>query len=150
MINAVPRVEYDLKFEKGKEMPLYMFYCLLANEYEFRREEPDFHSNNDYALDCLHTLMNGYPRHDNVYDDNSRGFTVRFGNGGNTKVAHVTFYADGGDTLHAHIQRGILTKNESSEKIVYEPSFHCSWDYDTLADYGLIKNVPLEDYYDCL
>lgn len=147
MINAVPRVEYDLKFEKGKEMPLYMFYCLLANEYELRREEPDFHPNNDYALDCLHTLMNGYPRHDNIYFDDIRNFTVKYGNGGNTKVAHVSFYTDG-DELVANIQRGTITERENGEAITYEPGFICSWDYDTLADYGLINNMPLEDYYD--
>lgn len=148
MINSVPHVEYTLKFEKGKKMPMYMFYCLLGNEYEFRREEPDFHENNDYALDCLHTLVNGYPHHNHIYNDDVRSFTVHYGNGDNTKVAHVSFYFTDVDKLCANIQRGTLVKHDNSTETVYEPGFVCSWDYDTLADYDLINEFSLEDMDD--
>lgn len=148
MINSVPHLEYTLKFEKGKKMPMYMFYCLLGNEYEFRREEPDFHENNDYALDCLHILMNGYPHHDSICDDYHRSFIVKYGNGEKTKVARISFYTVGDDELCARIQRGTLTKTENGETITYEPGFVCSWDYDTLADYDLINEFSLEDMDD--
>ena len=152
MIKYEPVTHYELKFEKGKPLPLYYFYTLVGQEYEVYRNEPEILRGRgedvDYVLDVLRTALNGFPEVDNNYHDNSvRVFKVHFGGDDEIKLARVCFSIEG-DILRCNIQRGHYGKDcsDTCTHIEYESGFHMSWDVEDLIFYGFIDDT--EDYDD--
>lgn len=152
MIKYEPVTHYELKFEEGKPLPLYYLYALVGQEYEVYRNEPELlrgcGEDVDYVLDVLRTALNGFPKADNCYhDDSVRVFNVHFGGDDESKLARVCFSVDG-DILRCNIQRGHYGEacSETCTYIEYEPGFHMSWDVEDLIFYGFIDDA--EDYDD--
>jgi hypothetical protein len=144
MINAVPHTEYDLEFNDSEPMPLYVFYCLLGQEYETYRNDPELLTmrgiDADYVLDTLHTLLNGFPEQETSYY-NDRVFNVRCGgrNDSDVKLARACFYFEGSN-LYCNIQNAHYCGNNSCHtRIKYDPAFRCSWELDELEWYGLVN-----------
>ena len=132
MIDYVPVTRYELRFPKKKELPLYIYYTLLGQEYETLRNDPmlleECGEDVDYVLDVLHTALNGFPEHQSVYCDNdTRVFNVRFGaEDGKTRLARVCFYIDNeNDILCCNIQRGNYGADcsDTCTHIEYEPGY---------------------------
>lgn len=146
VINAIPHTEYDLEFNESEPMPMYAFYCLLGQEYETYRNNPElltmYGRDVDYVLDTLHTLLNGFPEQDTSYY-NDRTFNVRYGvkndkNENEVKLARACFYFEG-STLYCSIQKGHCCEhNDYYTHIKYDPAFRCSWELDDLEWYGLV------------
>lgn len=142
MINATPHTEYDLEFNDSEPMPLYAFYCLLGQEYETYRNDPElltmYGIDADYVLDTLHTLLNGFPEQETSYY-NDRVFNVRCGcrNDSEVKLARACFYFEG-SVLYCNIQSGHYATADCT-RIKYDPAFRCSWDLDELEWYGLVN-----------
>lgn len=152
MIKYEPVTHYELKFEKGKPLPLYYLYTLLGQDYEVFRNEPhlltDRGEDADYVLDTLHTVLNGFPEAESVYYDNdTRVFQVQFGSNEGIKLARVCFYIED-DVLNCNIQRGHYGEDCSDicTHIEYEPGFYMSWDVEDLMFYNFIEDS--EDYDD--
>lgn len=148
MIDYVPVTHYELRFPKGQELPLYIYYTLLGQEYETLRNEPvllkERGEDVDYVLDVLHTALNGFPEHKPVFLDNdTRVFNVRFGVGdGETRLARVCFYIDNEhNALCCNIQRGHYGPDNSDTctHIEYEPGYVMQWYWDDLDFYGLLN-----------
>lgn len=150
MIDYVPVTHYELCFPKGKELPLYVYYTLLGQEYEALRNDPsllkDRCKDPDYVLDVLHTALNGFPEPESVFPDNNvRAFKVRYTDGcGKTHLARVCFYIDTDcDTLCCNIRRGHYGPDNNSDTcthIIYEPGqMTWEWNSDILDSYGLLN-----------
>ena len=144
IINAVPHTEYDLEFNDSEPMPMYAFYCLLGQEYETYRNDPELMTRYgvdvDYVLDTLHTLLNGFPEQETSYY-NTRVFNVRYGgkNDSGIKLARACFYFEG-STFYCSIQSGrYCDGNDYYTHIKYDPAFRCSWKLDDLEWYGLVN-----------
>ena len=154
MIDAVPHTEYVLGFHDTDPMPLYMYYCLLGQDYEVFRNEPhlltDRGENAERVLDTFHILLNGYPDQDDCryYDKNIRVFNTRHGGDGEDKIARACFYFED-NVLYCNIQRGHYGKDhiDTRKHIEYEHGYKCSWDLDTLDWYGIVK-VAEEEFDD--
>lgn len=148
MLDYVPITHHELCFQKGKKLPLYVYYTLLGQEYETLRND-DFllercGQDPEYVLDVLHTALSGFPEHDTVFpDEKSRVFNVRYcDNNDMIQLARVCFYIDKeNDTLCCNIQRGHYGKDcsESCTHIEYESGYRMSWDWDDLDFYGLLN-----------
>lgn len=152
MIKCEPVTQYELKFEEGKPLPLYYLYTLVGQEYEVCRNEPELIRGRgedvDYALDVLHTVLNGFPKADTSYYDNDvRVFNVYFCDNGKNKLARVCFYVED-DILHCNVQREHYGEDcsDTCTHAKYGPVFHMSWDIEDLISYGLIDDM--EDYND--
>lgn len=152
MIKYEPVTRYELKFEKGKPLPLYYLYTLLGQEYEVFRNEPhlltDRGEDADYVLDVLYTVLNGFPEADNSYHDNNvRVFNVHFGGDDEIKLARVCFFIEG-DILRCNVQRGHYGEDcsDTCTHIEYEPGFYMGWYVEDLIFYGFIEDS--EDYND--
>lgn len=152
MIKYEPVTHYELKFEKGKPLPLYYLYTLLGQDYEVFRNEPhlltDRGEDADYVLDTLHTVLNGFPEADNSYHDNSvRVFKVHFGGDDEIKLARVCFFIED-DILRCNVQRGHYGEDcsDTCTHIEYGPGFYMSWAVEDLMFYGFIEDS--EDYDD--
>ena len=152
MIKYEPVTHYELKFEKGKPLPLYYFYALVEQEYEVYRNEPEILRGRgedvDYILDVLRTALNGFPEADHSYHDNDmRVFNVHFGGDDEIKLARVCFFIEG-DILRCNVQRGHYGEDcsDTCTHIEYEPGFYMSWDIEDLIFYGFIEDS--EDYDD--
>lgn len=148
MIDYVPVTHHELRFPKGKKLPLYVFYTLLGQEYEVLRNDPfileDKGEDADYVLDVLHTALNGFPEHDTLFpDEETRVFNVRYcDNNDMVQLARVCFYIDKkNDTLCCDIQRGHYSRDysEGCTHIKYESGYHMSWYWDDLDSYGLLN-----------
>lgn len=148
MIDYVPVTRYELRFPKKKELPLYIYYTLLGQEYETLRNDPmllkECGEDVDYVLDVLHTALNGFPEHQSVYcDSDTRVFNVRFGaEDGKTRLARVCFYIDNeNDVLCCNIQRGNYSADcsDTCTHIEYEPGYIMQWQLDDLDFYGLLN-----------
>lgn len=148
MIDYVPVTHHELRFRKGENLPMYIYYTLLGQEYEVLRNDPfllnDRCEDPDYVLDVLHTALNGFPEHEPVFPDNdTRVFKVRYlDDNGKTHLARVCFYIDTDhDALICDIQRGHYGPNNSDTctHIVYEPEHQMTWGWDTLDFYGLLN-----------
>lgn len=148
MIDYVPITRYELRFPKKKELPLYIYYTLLGQEYETLRNDPmlleECGEDVDYVLDVLHTALNGFPEHKSVYcDSDTRVFNVRFGaEDGGTRLARVCFYIDNeNDVLCCNIQRGNYGADcsDTCTHIEYEPGYVMEWQFDDLDFYGLLN-----------
>lgn len=144
IINAVPHTEYDLEFSDSEPMPMYAFYCLLGQDYETYRNDPELMTRYgvdvDYVLDTLHTLLNGFPEQETSYY-NTRVFNVRYGgkNDSGIKLARACFYFED-STLYCSIQSGrYCDGNDYHTHIEYDPAFRCSWGLDDLEWYGLVN-----------
>ena len=144
IINAVPHTEYDLEFNDSEPMPMYAFYCLLGQEYETYRNDPELMTRYgvdvDYVLDTLHTLLNGFPEQETSYY-NDKVFNVRYGgkNDSGIKLARACFYFEG-STFYCSIQSGrYCDGNDYYTHIKYDPAFRCSWKLDDLEWYGLVN-----------
>lgn len=152
MIDAVPHTEYVLEFHDTDPMPLYMYYCLLGQDYEVFRNEPhlltDRGENAEKVLDTFHTLLNGYPDQENCYYDKSiRVFNTRYGGDTEDKIARACFYFED-NVLYCNIQRGHYGEDcsDTCTHIEYEQGFRMSWDIEDLIFYGFIEDS--EDYDD--
>lgn len=152
MIKYEPVTHYELKFEKGKPLPLYCLYALVGQEYEVYRNEPEILRGRGedvgYVLDVLRTALNGFPEADSGYHDNNvRVFNVHFGGDDEIKLARVCFYIEG-DVLRCNVQRGHYGEDcsDTCTHIEYEPGFYMSWDIEDLIFYGFIEDS--EDYDD--
>lgn len=148
MIDYVPVTHHELRFRDGEDLPMYIYYTLLGQEYEVLRNDPfllkDRCEDPDYVLDVLHTALNGFPEHEPVFPDNdTRAFKVRYlDDNGKTHLARVCFYIDTDhDALICDIQRGHYGPNNSDTctHIVYEPGHQMTWGWDTLDFYGLLN-----------
>ena len=144
IINAVPHTEYNLEFSDSEPMPMYAFYCLLGQDYETYRNDPELMTRYgvdvDYVLDTLHTLLNGFPEQETSHY-NDRVFNVRYGgkNDSGIKLARACFYFEG-STLYCSIQSGrYCDGNDDHTHIKYDPAFRCSWGLDDLEWYGLVN-----------
>ena len=146
MIKATPHTEYDLEFNDAGPMPLYAFYCLLGQEYETYRNDPELLTmrgvDANYVLDTLHTLLNGFPEQETSYY-NDKVFNVRCGgrNDSEVKLARACFYFEG-SVLYCNIQSGhdvTADCNKYGTRIKYDTAFRCSWDLDDLEWYGLVN-----------
>ena len=152
MIKYEPVTHYELKFEKGKPLPLYYLYTLVGQEYEVYRNEPEILRGRgedvDYVLDVLRTALNGFPEADHSYHNNDmRVFNVHFGDEDEIKLARVCFFIEG-DILRCNVQRGHYGEDcsDTCTHIEYEPGFYMSWDVEDLIFYGFIEDS--EDYDD--
>lgn len=152
MIKYEPVTHYELKFEKGKPLPLYYLYALVGQEYEVYRNEPEILRGRgedvDYVLDVLRTALNGFPEADHSYHNNNmRVFNVHFGGDDEIKLARVCFYIEG-DILRCNVQRGHYGEDcsDTCTHIEYESGFYMSWDVEDLIFYGFIEDS--EDYND--
>lgn len=148
MIDYVPVTRHELRFRKGEDLPMYIYYTLLGQKYEVLRNDPFLLKyrceDPNYVLDVLHTALNGFPEHEPVFPDNdTRVFKVRYlDDNGKTHLARVCFYIDTyHDTLICDIQRGHYSPNNSDActHIVYEPEYQMTWEWDTLDFYGLLN-----------
>lgn len=153
MIKCVPTTNYRLEFKEHEQMPLYVYYTLLGQEYETLRNEPELlrgkNVRPDYILDVLHTALNGHVKQeDTFYHNDTRVFNVRFGCGSETKLVRVCFYIDGNDSLGCNVQRGHYGKDcsDTCTHIEYEPGYRTSWGCDSLEYYGIVSYK--EDYND--
>lgn len=148
MIDYVPVTRHELRFRKGEDLPMYIYYTLLGQEYEVLRNDPFLLKyrceDPNYVLDVLHTALNGFPEHEPVFPDNdTRAFKVRYlDDNGKTHLARVCFYIDTDhDALICNIQRGHYGPDNSDTcmHIVYEPGHQMTWEWDTLDFYGLLN-----------
>lgn len=148
MIDYVPVTHHELRFPKGKELPLYVYYTLLGQEYEVLRNDPfllkDRCEDPDYVLDVLHIALNGFPEPESMSPDNDvRAFKVRYMDDcGKTHLARVCFYIDTDrDAVCCNIQRGNCGPDNSDTctYIIYEPGYQMTWEWDTLDFYGLLN-----------
>lgn len=152
MIKYEPVTHYELKFEKGKPLPLYYLYTLVGQEYEVYRNEPEILRGRgedvDYVLDVLRTTLNGFPETDhNYHNNNVRVFHIHFGGDDEIKLARVCFFIEG-DILRCNVQRGHYGEDcsDTCTHIEYESGFYMSWDVEDLIFYGFIEDS--EDYND--
>lgn len=145
MIKAVPHTEYELAFHDEKPMPLYMYYCLLGQDYEVLRNDSTLltykGADADSVLETFRILLNGYPQQEDCYYDPSiRTFNVKFNDDGEVKLARACFYFDD-NALCCKIQRGHYGKDHGKRctHIEYDPSYECCWNWDDLDWYGLVE-----------
>ena len=153
MIEFKPVTRYEMKFAKGKPLPLYFFYTLLGQDYQVYSEEPyllkDKGDDPEEVLDMLHIALNGFPRAENIYSDNVRAFKISYGSGNETKIVRAAFYIDD-DTLACTLQRArkvvchhlnnVYVNTPTHTTYTYGPSYCLTWDWEDLAYYGLVED----------